>query len=361
MVARCRHRPPKSGCSQVLNSRADGTRPPSDDHGAAAERCVIIGTPGATLGAGVAAALSPTREEAVVIDEAVSSTWRAHVPHHALCRRLTGRRRRRRPTAFHELGDLPLAAALQLPPPNVAVPRGAPVRASPTAAYWMLGDSVSRRGVRIRRNPHPHAAFYFDSRAWTVVGVAKARQAEMRTCGAARDPKTHGGYLSTACAFTSIQAGGDIRRTPSACSLPVAEGGAAMAAMARRVLMARAAASPLHFYWRSTTAPCFDDPRNPTSGEVGDAMAAVERSLCAVPGVKKLDGYGWTAGRCAFYDDAVHHARLATAHVAADQRRVRPPAGGPGGGRARDGAPAGLHGLVLQACIRAPAERGTSS
>ena len=45
-------------------------------------------------------------------------------------------------------------------------------------------------------------------------------------------------------------------------------------------------------------------------------MAAVERSLCAVPGVKKLDGYGWTAGRCALYDDAVHHARLATAHVA---------------------------------------------
>ena len=268
----------------------------------------------------------------------------------------------------------------RLPPPDVAAWHAAAVRCLANRTIWMLGDSVSRHWAFafVEILARPHAAFSNSTHAHASSSAAgKARQAEMRTCGAARDPKTHGG-CAAACACT-LRVGRDIAVSfgfnwqyastaleaalvegdpptgrpppdlvvlagppmcamparqgapPRACplsgvdrpsdaapraQLPVAEGGAAMAAMARRVLMARAAASPLQFYWRSTTAPCFDDPRNPTSGEVGEAMAAVERSLCAVPGVKKLDGYGWTAGRCAFYDDAVHHARLATAHVA---------------------------------------------
>ena len=163
----------------------------------------------------------------------------------------------------------------------------------------MLGDSVSRHWAFafVEILARPHAAFSNSTHAHASSAAAKARQAEMRTCGAARDPKTHGG-CAAACACT-LRVGGDIAVSfgfnwqyastaleaalvegdpptgrpppdvavlagppmcamparqgapPRACplsgvddrpsdaaqraQLPVAEGGAAMAAMARRV------------------------------------------------------------------------------------------------------------------------------
>jgi hypothetical protein len=41
----------------------------------------------------------------------------------------------------------------------------------------------------------------------------------------------------------------------------------------------------------------------------------IEAELCAVPGVRKLDGFGWTDGACAGYDDNIHHSMLTFAHV----------------------------------------------
>ena len=41
----------------------------------------------------------------------------------------------------------------------------------------------------------------------------------------------------------------------------------------------------------------------------------IEAELCAVPGVRKLDGFGWTDGACAGYDDNIHHSVLTFAHV----------------------------------------------
>ena len=122
---------------------------------------------------------------------------------------------------------------------------------------------------------------------------------------------------------TVVQFFGRGRRGAEAA--PAEQGGAALAAMVRRVLEQR---PTMRFYWRSTTNPCGRHPGNPTSAELGRAMNAIERSLCTVSGVRKLDGYNWTKGEhlCAFYDDALHHPRLAFAHVATWLEAECPPA-----------------------------------
>ena len=90
------------------------------------------------------------------IDEAVSSTREPHVLLQR-GRRLTGRRRRRRPTAFAH-GDMPLAAAC-----TVAATQCCRMARRRCALPRQPHDLDARRqreptlGVRIRRNPRPSA------------------------------------------------------------------------------------------------------------------------------------------------------------------------------------------------------------
>jgi hypothetical protein len=75
------------------------------------------------------------------------------------------------------------------------------------------------------------------------------------------------------------------------CHAGIAEaaaGAPALASMVSRLLEARPG---LKFYWRSTTAFCQD--RAKWNGETARLNGMIEAPLCAVPGVRKLDGYGW--------------------------------------------------------------------
>ena len=46
------------------------------------------------------------------------------------------------------------------------------------------------------------------------------------------------------------------------------------------------------------------------NGDVERLNKRIEGHLCAVEGVRRLDGFGWTNGRCDRYDDSQHHCEL---------------------------------------------------
>eukprot|EP01051_Picozoa_sp_SAG22_P003029 SAG22_NODE_142_length_17922_cov_10.990406_19_plen_106_part_00 len=89
-------------------------------------------------------------------------------------------------------------------------------------------------------------------------------------------------------------------------------GAPALAAMVGRVLQKR---PTTHFYWRSTTALCANIAHlNPA---IATLNRYIEAYLCSVPGVRLLDGFAWTEGKCKGYDDNVHHSVLGFSHAKA--------------------------------------------
>jgi hypothetical protein len=54
----------------------------------------------------------------------------------------------------------------------------------------------------------------------------------------------------------------------------------------------------------------------------GILAALCHAPTAVVPGLRVLDEWSWTYGQCAEYDDSVHHAKLAVAHVHALLRDV---------------------------------------
>lgn len=85
-------------------------------------------------------------------------------------------------------------------------------------------------------------------------------------------------------------------------------------------MLTRASRRTPHLYWRTSTRLCVEptSPMREHNCFIELSNNLIMNGLChrhAVPGLRVIDGWAWTDGRCADYEDAIHHQKLTLLHV----------------------------------------------